>query len=340
MFARARTAARLLFVLALPSLAVVPARAVALPDPDEIETRTAASDFPDPFVLLDGETYYAFATGIDDGHNVQVARSRDMMTWTLLGDALPVLPSWAKKNFTWAPSVLRRDQRWVLYYTARDTSSGFQCISRGTAERPEGPYVDDSPRPFICQTSGDSAFCGSIDPSPFVDTSGHVYLLWKSDENSPACRTRPRIWSQRLSDDGLSVIGEPSPLLTTDREWEGPLIEGPSMVREGDSLFLFYSANWFESADYAIGWARCESPTGPCRKMTLDGPLMKSTGTMLGPGGQEIFKDTLGRPWMAFHAWTAPHTTYASGGVRSLRLSRLSFSNGAPTIEPPRQPRL
>lgn len=338
MIARARTAARLLSALALATLAGVPARAVALPDPDD--SPTTASDFPDPFVLRDGDTYYAFATGIDDGHNLQVARSRDLMTWTMLGDALPVLPSWATKNFTWAPSVLRRDRRYVLYYTARETSSGFQCISRGTSQRPEGPYFDGSPRPFICQTTADSAFCGSIDPSPFVDAAGHVYLLWKSDENSPACRTRPRIWSQRLSDDGLSVVGEPAPLLTTDREWEGPLIEGPSMVRDGNALFLFYSANWFESADYAIGWARCETPVGPCKKMTLDAPLVKSAGKMLGPGGQEIFTDTLGRAWMAYHAWTAPHTTYSSGGVRSLRLSRLSFSDGTPTIEPPRQPRL
>jgi beta-xylosidase len=338
MIARARTAARLLSALALATLAVVPTRAAALPDPDE--TPTAASDFPDPFVLRDGDTYYAFATGIDDGYNLQVARSRDLATWTMLGDALPVLPSWATKNFTWAPSVLRRDRRYVLYYTARETSSGFQCISRGTSMRPEGPYHDDSPRPFICQTSADAAFCGSIDPSPFVDAAGRVYLLWKSDENSPACRTQPRIWSQRLSDDGLALVGSPSPLLTTDREWEGPLIEGPSMVRDGDSLFLFYSANWFESADYAIGWARCESPVGPCKKMSLDAPLMKSAGAMLGPGGQEIFTDTLGRSWMAYHAWTAPRTTYSSGGVRSLRLSRLSFSNGTPAIEPAQQPRL
>jgi hypothetical protein len=71
-----------------------------------------------------------------------------------------------------------------------------------------------------------------------VDATGHVYHWWKSDENSPAYRTRPRIWSQRLSDDGLSVVGEPSPQLTTDRDWEGPLIEGPSMVRDGNTLFL------------------------------------------------------------------------------------------------------
>jgi beta-xylosidase len=131
MIARARTAARLLSALALATLAGIPARAVALPDPDEM--KTTASDFPDPFVFRDGDTYYAFATGIDDGHNLQVACSRDLMTWTMLGDALPVLPSWAPKNFTWAPSVLRRDRRYVLYYTARETRSGFQCISRGTS---------------------------------------------------------------------------------------------------------------------------------------------------------------------------------------------------------------
>jgi beta-xylosidase len=321
-------------VLALGALATLPTSA-ARADSVEAEPSPFESDFPDPFVLRDGDSFYAFATGAK-GRHVQIARSRDLATWAMLPDALPTLPSWAARDgsLTWAPSVLRRDRHFVLYYTAADTGSGFQCISRAIASRIEGPYIDDSPRPFVCQATGTAAFCGSIDPSPFIDAAGHPWLLYKSDENSPKCRTAPRIWSQPLSDDGLSVIGDAASLLTTDRAWEGPLIEGPSMVRDGDSTVLFYSANWYESSDYAVGYARCEGPRGPCKKMTVDAPLMKSRGPELGPGGQEVFTDGLGRAWLAYHAWSAPKTTYATGGVRALRLARVGFVQGTPFVVP------
>jgi hypothetical protein len=59
---------------------------------------------------------------------------------------------------------------------------------------------------------------------------------------------------------------------------------------------------------------------------------MKSARDLLGPGGQEVFLDRDGQTWMAFHAWTAPHTSYAAGGVRSLRVARLTFGAGGPVI--------
>ena len=332
MLVHMRLGARLFMVLAPFALATLPTTAAQADPP---EPSPFDSDFPDPFVLRDGDGYFAFATGAK-GRNVQVARSRDLTSWAMLPDALPTLPSWAAREggLTWAPSVLRRERHYVLYYTAADTGSGFQCISRAIAPRAEGPYVDDSPRPFVCQTGDATPFCGSIDPSPFVDANGRPWLLYKSDENSPSCRGTARIWSQPLSDDGLSVTGTPSMLVTTDRSWEGPLVEGPSMIQDGSSTVLFYSANWYDGPDYAVGYARCDGPAGPCKKMTVDAPLLKSSVTALGPGGQEVFTDLLGRTWMAYHAWTPPKTSYADGGKRSLRLARLGFSQGVPLVTP------
>jgi beta-xylosidase len=282
------------------------------------------TDFADPFVLRDEGRYYAFATGAN-GTNLRVARSENLTTWSLMGDPLPRLPSWATHGLTWAPSVLRRDGTYVLYYTARDTASDFQCISRAVAPRPEGPYVDTSERPFVCQTS----LCGSIDPSPFVDASGRAHLLWKSDENALRCRGAARLWTQELSANGLDLAGVPVPLLTMDRDWEQPLIEGPSMVADAGRYYLFYSANWYESPRYSVGYAVCSSPVGPCTK--ADGPWLRSDGTMLGPGGQEVFEGPRG-PTLAYHAWTAPHATYAEGGARSLRFGQLAFRDGVPVL--------
>jgi len=292
----------------------------------------AAGDFADPFVLPAGGAYYAFATGTQ-GRHLQVARSRDLASWTPLGDPLPRLPDWARDDggLTWAPSVLARRDGYVLYYTTRHAASGFQCISRAVARQPAGPYVDRSPRPLVCQVGGGGrqrdALCGSIDPSPFVDAGGAAYLLWKSDENSLACRTAPRIWSQRLPDDGRALVGHPHALLERDRSWEGEIVEAPSMALHDGRYYLFYSANWYASSEYAIGYATCEGPTGGCTKVTLGAPFLASTGTMLGPGGQELFTGADGAKYMAYHAWTAPRTTYAQGGARSLRLARIDFGH-------------
>lgn len=67
------------------------------------------ADFPDPaiFHLTDG-TWRAYATN-GNGVRVQVARSDDFNTWTLLSgtDALPTIPSWvyADSPAVWAPDV-------------------------------------------------------------------------------------------------------------------------------------------------------------------------------------------------------------------------------------------
>jgi beta-xylosidase len=284
-------------------------------------------DFADPFVLRAPGGYYAFATGAHGSH-LQLATSRTLGGWTPARDPLPALPVWAapEPGFTWAPAVLTRASSYVLYYTTRDRASGFQCISRATAARPEGPYVDRSAQPLVCQTSGEAALCGSIDPSPFLDGDGTPYLLWKSDENSVACRTAPRIWTQRLSADGLTLVGAAHALIARDRDWEGDIVEAPSMIRRGDAYYLFYSANWYGSSAYAIGYAVCTSPTSGCRKMSGAAPLVASAGAILGPGGQELFTDAEGALWMAYHAWTAPHTSYQAGGLRRLRLARIDFS--------------
>ena len=67
----------------------------------------------------------------------------------LRGDALPELPSWAGWGHTWAPSVLRRDDTFVMYYTVRYEASGRQAISVATASDPAGPFVDRSAEPLI-----------------------------------------------------------------------------------------------------------------------------------------------------------------------------------------------
>ena len=282
-------------------------------------------DFPDPFVLRVDADYYAYATNAG-GYNIQLLHSADLHTWEHLGDALPQLPDWAAagQSLTWAPSVLPRDGYFVLYYTARFAAAGLQCLARAVSASPAGPFRDDSAMPFLCQRE----LGGSIDPSPFVDDDGCAYLLWKNDGNS--CGLSTGLWLQPLSADGLALEGEPLELLRRDQPWELPLVEAPALVKREGRYYLFYSANWWESADYAISYAVSDALTGPYTK-PLAGPWFARQANALGPGGQEFFTDTAGQLWMAYHAWTPPHVVYPAG-ARSLRLARVHFADGRPTL--------
>src|ERR671922_790203 len=119
-------------------------------------------DFPDPDILDAGGTYYAFGTNAA-GLNVQVARSLDLVSWTGAGDALPVLPAWARAGRTWAPDVSETMNGFVLYFTARHAASGRQCIGVATSASPGGPFLAAS-APLVCQLE----LGGLIDPAAFV----------------------------------------------------------------------------------------------------------------------------------------------------------------------------
>ena len=149
-------------------------------------------DFPDPDVILAGNTYFAYATNSVAG-NIQIIQSTNLTSWTAVGNALPALPSWAAPDATWAPAVALIGGAYVLYYAAlvAGPGGGEECISVATATQPQGPFNDSSTAPLECQP----ALAGSIDPSPFIDTDGKVYLTWKSNGGTgPAT-----LWSEQLN---------------------------------------------------------------------------------------------------------------------------------------------
>jgi hypothetical protein len=281
-------------------------------------------DFPDPFVLTVGTEYYAFSTNSAVG-NIQLIQSSDLTHWSAVGDALPKVAAWARPDTTWAPSVLQRGATYVMYYTVEDQASGVECVSDATATQPQGPYVDTSVAPLVCQ----AVIGGSIDPSPFVDTDGTPYLQWKSVGVTGQPAT---LWSQQLTPDGTALVGPaPAVLLQPTEAWQQGVIEGPTMVLSGGHYVLFYAANDWETANYAIGAADCTGPLGPCTE-TSGQPLLASAEGFSGPGGPSIFTDAQGNLWMGFHAWLPGHVGYPNS--RPFFLRRISITDGVPQVDP------
>jgi hypothetical protein len=282
-------------------------------------------DFPDPYVLTVGSEYYAFATNSAAG-NIQIIQSSDLTHWTTVGDALPHLARWAQPGATWGPSVLQRGNTYVLYYSAVFGGTGDQCISEAVATQPQGPYVDSSTWPLVCQVN----LGGSIDPSPFVAPDGTAYLTWKSQGENGQPAT---LWSQALNQagTGLAAGTSPSSLLQPSQAWQGGIVEGPDMVTSGGRYYLLYSANNWKAADYAIGVADCSGPNGPCTPATGQ-PLVASQTAFSGPGGPTVFADTQGTLWLAFHAWLPGKVGYPNS--RPLFLWRVSFTDGTVQVSP------
>jgi hypothetical protein len=312
-----------------------------------------AGDFPDPSILYvpSQGTYYAFATQsfgpLSQTINIQESTSTDGLNWSESGvDALPAVGAWAKPGDTWAPSVAFNGSEYVMYYVATEAAApNDQCIGMATSASPGGPYVDVSPIPAVCQ-DGDYGYPaldngnlgGSIDPDVFTDSSGSPWLIWKSDGNHIGASTD--IWSVPLNPDLLSprTTDPDGPLLTNDPgSWEQDVIEGPDMYEPSPGTYdLFYSGGDVYSSGYAVGWASCSGPAGPCTDQTTAVPLLSTGPGMSGPGGPDIFTLPGGQTALAYAAWRGTTIGYMSGGIRPMYMTDVSFGGGGrPSVNDP-----
>jgi len=286
----------------------------------------AQGSFADPFFLVTPTAIYAYATNVSDAH-IPVARSDTASTSVDLGDAMPTLASWTKPGGVWGPSVyVRDDGTYVMYYATTYGETGHQCVSHAVASNPAGPFVDESTAPFVCPLD----LGGAIDPS-MATIDGQHWLLYKSDGN--CCGLPTSIWSLPLSDDLLSVQGTATELVTNDQPWEGDVVEAPDMEDIGGTRFLFYSGNDWNTDRYAVGYAVCESVTGPCRKPQST-PLVQSGGDVAGPGGETFVVDPRSdRVVMGFHGWL-PGQVGGADGRRRLYLGEVTAHDGTLRFDP------
>jgi beta-xylosidase len=311
----------LVIVLALAGAMLVPAGARPLPiGQDPIEPGQAYhGDFPDPTVIKVGSRYYASST-TSDGLNLPTLSSTDTRTWYArpasgsapAGDALPRTASWSAGvempdgRFhapLWAPSIARLGAgRYVLAYATQvaGVSGQHMCISVATGSSPAGPFTDRSTRPLVCPSRG------AIDPQIFVSPQGRPWLIWRRDHYPALLLTQP------MTKDGTGLVTSARirVLAGVAQPWEGRVVEGPAMIAFRGRYYLFYSANFYATTRYAIGYLICKTWYGGCVRPRKR-PLLATGGSIAGPGGGSPFVDSYGRLRLAYHAWSAGAVGYA-----------------------------
>ena len=268
-----------------------------------------------------GDDYWATTTSGTWEPEFSIFHSRDLLRWEIAGSVFKKRPAWAERDF-WAPEISNHGGRFFVYYTARK-KRGPLCVAVATASAASGPYVDHGP--LVCQE------VGSIDAMAVTDDQGARYLVWKEDGNS---RNEPTpMWAQRLSDDGLKMVGKKVELIRNDpRSWEGGVVEGAFILKRGDWFYLFYSGNACcgRRCNYALGVARSRNMLGPYEKNPAN-PVLKENETWQCPGHGSIVSDAEGRDFLLYHAYRKSESAFFIG--RETLLDQVSWGrDGWPVI--------
>ncbi|RZK74385.1 MAG: glycoside hydrolase, partial [Pedobacter sp.] len=246
-------------------------------------------DHPDPSVVKIGDDYWAVATTSNWMPAFPIYQSKDLKNWTKKSVAFKVLPEWAD-FYLWAPEITYDDGKVYMYYTAHK-KGGNLCIGVAVADKPDGVYTDLGP--LMCQEAG------SIDAFPMRDNDGKLYMIWKEDGNSVQKPTP--IWAMEMKEDRTALIGEKKELFRGDQPWENGLVEGVSMIKNGDYFYAIYAAAGCcgIKCNYGTGVARSKSLLGPWEKYA-NNPVLASTDNWTCPGhGTAVQKD--GKNYFLYH---------------------------------------
>jgi len=279
------------------------------------------TDCPDPGVLQDGNRYVLTCTSGNAADAFPLYTSPDLATWTPAGHVFPSAskPTWAMSDF-WAPEIHVVGGQYVAYFSARG-ADGKLAIGAASASSALGPYTAQA-QPLVHDAS-----MGLIDASEF-EGGGTPYVLWKEDGNAVGKPTP--IHAQPLTSDGLSLSGSASTLITNDQGWEGAVVEGPFMVQDNGTYYLFYSGNSYASAAYAIGVARASSPTGPFTKAAA--PILVSNAAWAGPGHCSVVVATPSSDSaIIYHAWPS-NCINGPGCARKTLVDEVVWTGGWPSV--------
>ena len=296
-------------------------------------------------ILAPDGSYYAYATQtLREGKwiNIQVARSKDLINWQHLGDALPVKPDWARETQDfWAPYVLRSGDKYLMYYSATpdvcDEPERGHCLAIAVSQSPAGPFIDMG-MPLLLGMGFEY-----IDPMVFDDPVAEKRFLYWGSGFQP-------IKVQELSLDGMSFAPGSQPV---DIIWPNPvkgafprLVEAAWVIRHDDFYYIFYSGDncCGPDAEYGVMVARSPTPTGPfetleaARGVPHSLMLFKSE-RWLAPGHNAIVIDKAGECWIVYHAIDVNRPRQRQedeiNSRRILLIDRIEWRDGWPFVGTP-----
>lgn len=267
----------------------------------------------DPFILLDGDTYYAYGTNDPDG--IAVWTSVDLQGWTRCNELALHKQNTTEQQWFWAPEVYKHNGQYYMYYSANEH------LYVATSTKPTGPFQQVGE----CMTKGMLGDEKCIDSSVFIDDDGKAWLFFVrfTDGNC--------IWMCQLDDDFITPLPETlSKCINVSQQWEdkmGRVNEGPFILKHNNIYYLTYSGNDYRSQDYAVGYAMTRTLTpangsSPVWSKYSGNPIVHRVEDLVGTGHHSFFTDKEGRLRIVFHA----HDSESQVAPRRMFIGTMEFA--------------
>lgn len=277
--------------------------------------------FADPTIYAENGKFYLAGTRGGSPAGFVMLESANLTDWQLsTSDPTGMIlkkgdGSYGEGGF-WAPQILRDNGQYYMTYTADE----HVAIAGSTTLN--GKYTQN--------------VIGSIDPDVknidsylFKDDNGKYYLyhvrfnngnfIWVAEFNMATGKINKQTLKQ---------------CLTKTQSWEATpaypsntIMEGPTVIKRNGIYYLFYSANHFQSIDYAVGYATATSPTGPWTKNVNNPIIHRSIVNENGSGHGDIFFNNNGDPFYVYHV----HQNDSTVAPRKTRIVPLAFNYNAGT---------
>ncbi len=288
----------------------------------------------DPVMLYHDGKYYCYGTSAHDGF--KVFSSPDLSEWTCEGYAFQNYDGFYGHDHFWAPEVYYKNGKFIMVFSCRDQKQVHHiCIA--TSDTPTGPFIDIN--------EGKPVFAPEysvIDANLLFDDDGKVYMYYSRDcsMNIVDGIHESHIYVVELSQDLKSSVTRPVLCTRPDCEWEKKSgnswrwNEGPCAFKRGGVYYLMYTANFYQSADYAVGYATSSSPLGPFVKSSSN-PILSSDGTnAAGTGHNNYFMSPDGTEMYTVYHSLKNKVDFKEGRVPNIDLMCFD-SDGNLTIKGP-----
>jgi len=215
--------------------------------------------YADPEGIIFDDKYWIYPTysyEYDKQVFMDAFSSPDLVNWTKherIIDTSAVKWVW---RAMWAPSILKKDDKYFLFFGGNDIQSNEEPggIGVAVADKPEGPYKDYLGKPLI-----DKFVNGAqpIDQFVFKDKDGSYYIYYGGWGHCNVAKLNDDFTGFIPFEDG-TIFKEVTPKDYT---------EGPFMFIKDDKYYFMWSEGAYTGPDYKVSYAISDNPFGPFEKI-------------------------------------------------------------------------
>lgn len=291
---RFRAARTLIFgaVVSSPLLACASANTTVATDTRHAGNPVLDGWYADPEAHVFENQYWIYPT-YSARYNEQVFldafSSPDLITWTKhprIVDTAAV--KWANRAM-WAPSIVKKDDWYYLFFGANDIQNDQQRggIGVARARTPQGPFTDWLGKPLIDRFHNGAQ---PIDQFVFRDDDGSYYIVYGGWRHCNIAKLNSDFTGFVPFADG-QTFKEITPT---------GYVEGAFMLRANGRYYFMWSEGGWTGPNYAVAYAVGNTPFGPFERI---GTILRQDSTVAtGAGHHSVFQSPASKQWyIAYH---------------------------------------